>query len=211
MPRPQVIVHAAVSLDGRIDGFEPDVATYYALIGTWEEEATLCGSETILAAERRPDPADATPLPPSDPDDDRPLLAVIDSRGRVRSWNRVLGAGQWRAGLALCSRATPAEHLAYLRARNVEHEIVGSDRVDLCEALSSLAQRGAKTVRIDAGPTLNGLALRSGVVDELSLLVHPVIAGEGRPFAEGLDSAIEMRLIGHEPRGRLLWLRFAAR
>jgi 2,5-diamino-6-(ribosylamino)-4(3H)-pyrimidinone 5'-phosphate reductase len=222
MPRPRVIVHTAISLDGRIDGFEPDVAVYYELIGTWNEGATLCGSETILAAEPQPDPTDAAlegadpddrrPLlaEGADPDDGRPLLAVVDSRGRVRSWKRLIRAGHWRAGLALCSNSTPAEHLAYLRDQNIAYEIVGSDRVDLGTALASLAERGVECVRIDAGPTLNGLVLRAGLVDELSLVVHPVISGEGRPFADGLDSAVGMRRISSEARGELLWLRFAA-
>jgi 2,5-diamino-6-(ribosylamino)-4(3H)-pyrimidinone 5'-phosphate reductase len=209
MPRPRVIVHTAISLDGRIDGFEPDVAVYYELIGTWNEGATLCGSETILAAEPQPDPTDAAPEG-ADPDDGRPLLAVVDSRGRVRSWKRLIRAGHWRAGLALCSNSTPAEHLAYLRDQNIAYEIVGSDRVDLGTALASLAERGVECVRIDAGPTLNGLVLRAGLVDELSLVVHPVISGEGRPFADGLDSAVGMRRISSEARGELLWLRFAA-
>jgi 2,5-diamino-6-(ribosylamino)-4(3H)-pyrimidinone 5'-phosphate reductase len=205
-----VIVHTAISLDGRIDGFEPDVAVYYELIGTWNEGATLCGSETILAAEPQPDPTDAAPPESADPDDGRPLLAVVDSRGRVRSWKRLIRAGHWRAGLALCSNSTPAEHLAYLRDQNIAYEIAGSDRVDLGTALAALAERGVECVRIDAGPTLNGLALRAGLVDELSLVVHPVISGEGRPFADGLDAAVAMRRISSEARGELLWLRFAA-
>jgi 2,5-diamino-6-(ribosylamino)-4(3H)-pyrimidinone 5'-phosphate reductase len=208
MPRPKVVIHAATSLDGRIDGFEPDVGAYYELIGNWNEDATLCGSGTILAAQPEPD-LDYTPPPePPDPGDTRPLLVVIDSRGRVRSWSKLISAGHWRAGLALCSEATPRDHLAYLRRSNVDYELLGPDRVDLEAAMESIARRGAETIRIDAGPTLNGLALRSGIVDELSLLVHPVVAGDGRSFAEGLDSPIDMTELSSERRGPLLWLRY---
>jgi 2,5-diamino-6-(ribosylamino)-4(3H)-pyrimidinone 5'-phosphate reductase len=209
MSNPKVVVHVAISLDARIDGFEPDVGTYYDLIGTWQEDATLCGSGTILAAQPEPDPEDARPPEPPGPGDTRPLLAVIDSRGRVRSWSKLIEAGHWRSGLALCSSATPEHHLNYLCGHNIEYEVVGSDHVELERAIESLAKRGAKTIRIDAGPTLNGLALRSGLVDELSLLVHPVVAGEGRSFAEGLDAPIEMRELSSEQRGELLWVRYA--
>jgi 2,5-diamino-6-(ribosylamino)-4(3H)-pyrimidinone 5'-phosphate reductase len=211
MPSPRVVVHVAISLDARIEGFEPDVGTYYDLIATWNEDATLCGSGTILAAEPEPDVEDASPSDPPDPGDPRPLLAVIDSRGRVRSWSKLIASGHWRGGLALCSRTTPEQHLAYLREHNIEYELLGRERVDLNGAIEFLARRGANTIRIDAGPTLNGLALGSGIVDELSLLVHPVIAGEGRPFAVGLDAPIEMRELGREQRGELLWLRYARR
>jgi 2,5-diamino-6-(ribosylamino)-4(3H)-pyrimidinone 5'-phosphate reductase len=208
MPSPRVVVHVAISLDARIDGFEPDVGTYYDLIGTWQEDATLCGSGTILAAQPEPDPEDAPSPEPPDPGDTRPLLAVIDSRGRIRSWSKLIAAGHWRGGLALCSGATPGHHLEYLSGHNIEYEVLGSDRVELERAIKSLAERGSRMIRIDAGPTLNGLALRSGLVDELSLLVHPVVAGEGRPFAEGLDAPIEMRELSSEKRGELLWLRY---
>jgi 2,5-diamino-6-(ribosylamino)-4(3H)-pyrimidinone 5'-phosphate reductase len=204
-----VIVHAAVSLDGRIEGFAPDVDVYYELISTWAEDATLCGADTILAAQPEPDPPDAAPAPDADPGDRRPLLAVIDSHGRVRTWSRLLAAGHWRAGLALCSETTPSDHLDYLRGRNVGAVVAGPDQVDLGAALDALAERGARTVRIDAGPTLNGLALRAGVVDEVSLLVHPVLVGEGRSFVNGLDSAAGLRLLSHdELAGGLIWLRY---
>jgi 2,5-diamino-6-(ribosylamino)-4(3H)-pyrimidinone 5'-phosphate reductase len=203
-----VIVHAAVSLDGKIDGFDPDVGVYYDLIATWDEDATLCGSETILAAAPDPDPPDTPPIADSD-DDVRPLLIVVDSRGRVGSWGSLLRAGHWSRGLALCSAKTPPEHLAYLGRLGVETAIHGDDRVDLARALDELADRGIATVRIDAGPTLNGLALGAGLVDELSLLVHPAVAGKGRPFADRLDTAARLRLTTAEKRGDgLVWLRY---
>jgi 2,5-diamino-6-(ribosylamino)-4(3H)-pyrimidinone 5'-phosphate reductase len=209
MSRPRVILHSAVSIDGRIDGFEPDVGTYYELIATWKEDATLCGSGTILAAAPAPDSADDLPIPEAEPDDGRPVLAVVDSRGTVRSWRRLLAAGHWRAGIAFCSAATPARHLEYLRDANVEPVTAGVDRVDLGAALNSLAERGAGIVRIDAGPTLNGIALRGDLVDELSLLVHPVISGQGRFFADQIDDPLELRPVDAERRGTLLWLRFS--
>jgi 2,5-diamino-6-(ribosylamino)-4(3H)-pyrimidinone 5'-phosphate reductase len=206
--RPKVIVHAAVSLDGKIDGFDPDVGAYYDLIATWEEDATLCGSETVLAAAPDPDPPDAPPMATSE-DDDRPLLAVVDSRGRVRSWRALLGAGHWSKGVAFCSAKTPPEHLEYLERLGVDAAVLGDDRVDLGRALGELAVRGIATVRVDAGPTLNGLALRAGLVDELSLLVHPTIAGEGRRFVDRLETAASLWLMAEERRGDgLVWLRY---
>jgi 2,5-diamino-6-(ribosylamino)-4(3H)-pyrimidinone 5'-phosphate reductase len=210
VPAPRVIVHAAVSLDGRIEGFQPDVGAYYELIPAWDEDVTLCGSETILAAEPEPDPPDAAPLADADPSDRRPLLAVIDSRGRVRSWSRLIASGHWRAALAVCSSTTPADHVDYLGRQNVDTLVAGGDRVDLEATLAALAERGMETVRIDAGPSLNGLALRAGVVDEVSLLVHPAIVGDGRSFVDGLDAAVGLRLVASDERGGgLVWLRYA--
>ena len=44
---PRVILHNAISLDGRIDGFPIDLQQYYELTATWKEDATLAGSETF--------------------------------------------------------------------------------------------------------------------------------------------------------------------
>ena len=204
-----MIVQAAVSLDGRIDGFEPDVGVYYGLIETWDEDATLSGSETVLAGAPDPDRPYAQPASAPEPDDDRPLLAVVDSRGRVRSWAALLAAGHWSRGLSLCSAATPPHHLEYLKRVGVEAAIHGDDRVDLPRSLAELADRRIATVRVDAGPTLNGLLLRAGLADELSLLLHPAIAGDGRPFLDRLDTAVRLRLIAEERLDDgLVWLRY---
>jgi 2,5-diamino-6-(ribosylamino)-4(3H)-pyrimidinone 5'-phosphate reductase len=208
MPKPRVIVHAAISMDARSDGFEPDVGAYYELSARWDEDVTLCGSGTIVSAMPDPDPADAPPVQSPSVGEDRPLLAVIDSRGRVRSWRKLLSAGHWRAGLSFCSEATRAEHIEYLEGAGIECERLGSNRVDVARALEALEARGTRTVRVDAGPTLNGHLLGRGLVDELSLLVHPVIAGEGRMFAADIGSPVDLGAGTCERHGRLLWLRF---
>jgi hypothetical protein len=38
---PRVILHTAVSLNSRIDWFEPDIALFYELVARWHEDATL--------------------------------------------------------------------------------------------------------------------------------------------------------------------------
>jgi 2,5-diamino-6-(ribosylamino)-4(3H)-pyrimidinone 5'-phosphate reductase len=203
-----VIIHVATSLDGRIEGFEPDLVTYYGLISSWGEDLTLCGSETILAAGVAEGPPDAEPIPQPDQGDERPLLAIVDSRGRVRSWGGLLATGHWRAGIAICAEATPATHREYLGRIGVETLVAGDERVELVAALDGLAERGIETVRIDAGPTLNGVALRAGLVDEVSVLTHPAL-GAGRTFVDQLDAAIGLRPIAAEERGEgLIWARY---
>jgi len=46
--RPRVIVHNAVSLDGRLTGFAVNMGRYYSLASIWKEDATLCGSGTSV-------------------------------------------------------------------------------------------------------------------------------------------------------------------
>jgi 2,5-diamino-6-(ribosylamino)-4(3H)-pyrimidinone 5'-phosphate reductase len=216
---PRVITFTAVSLDGRIDGFEPDVAQYYRLAPAWEEDATLAGSDTILAAPLEAPPEDDSSFqpPPVDPQDRRPLLVIADSRGRVRTWHAWRQTPYWRDVLALVSQATPAEYLAYLRQRRIRYLVAGTERVDFRAALEQLHERdGVRTVRVDSGGTLSGVLLRAGLVHEVSVLVHPVLAGGAVPRSffrppspAETDPPLALRLMRvRKLPGDLLWLRY---
>jgi 2,5-diamino-6-(ribosylamino)-4(3H)-pyrimidinone 5'-phosphate reductase len=227
--RPYVVVHVAVSVDGATTGFAPDVARFYELARTWREDVTLTGADTILAQE----PALAAQPGPG-PSDDGPLLAVVDGRRRVRAWRSLRDAGHWSAVLALRSRAGAADGEAAqaeaaqaepalaesAHARfDVEELVLGEDRVDLGAALEILAERGARVVRVDSGGSLTGALLSAGLVDEISLLVHPCLAappdGPGtessgrRWYGSGSTSARTLRLVGVETfDDAVVWLRY---
>ena len=46
---PHVVIHNEMSLDARMDGLDVDMGRFYTLAGTWHEDCTLVGSETLLA------------------------------------------------------------------------------------------------------------------------------------------------------------------
>ena len=49
---PHVVVHNEMSLDARMDGLDVNIGRFYTLAGTWHEDCTLVGSETLLAGMR---------------------------------------------------------------------------------------------------------------------------------------------------------------
>jgi 2,5-diamino-6-(ribosylamino)-4(3H)-pyrimidinone 5'-phosphate reductase len=202
--RPHVVVHVAVSLDGATTGFDPHVGRFYALARTWSEDVTLAGAETILAQEKVL--ADA---PRPGPAADAPLLAVVDGRGRVRQWEALRDCGHWSGVLALRAAATPAEARG-----SPEREIVtGGERVDLGAALGALGEReGARVVRVDSGGALIGALLGGGLVDELSLLVHPCVAGatshRGWRGTAPVPALPLERLASEAFEDGLVWLRY---
>lgn len=177
---PRIILRNVASLNGRMDWFTPDVGLFYELASRWQEEATLAGSDTILGA-GEPVPKEdeqASEPTPGSPSDARPLLVVPDSRGQKRIWHHLGQQPYWRGMVPLCSRSTPEEHLEYLKERRVDVIVTGDDRVDLRAALEGLnARHGVAVVCVNSGGTLNGVLLRAGLVDEVSLLVHPSLVG----------------------------------
>jgi 2,5-diamino-6-(ribosylamino)-4(3H)-pyrimidinone 5'-phosphate reductase len=127
--------------------------------------------------------------PESGAPDPRPLLVIADSRGRVRCWDAIRRWPYMRDLFALCSAATPPEYLRYLADRKIGSIVAGSDRIDMRTALRELNRlHGVKTVRVDSGGTLNSVLLQAGVVDEVSVLIHPFLAG-GLPSPTIFDPA----------------------
>jgi 2,5-diamino-6-(ribosylamino)-4(3H)-pyrimidinone 5'-phosphate reductase len=214
-PLPRLIVYAAVSLDGKTTGFDPDVGLYYELASTWKEDASLCGSGTMVAAADEAGAAD--PGEQQKASGSAPLLVVPDSRGRVTVWPYLLGLPYWRGAVVLCSSATPASYLSELAELGIETIIAGDDHVDYRSALAELRGRfGVETMRVDSGGTLSGLLLREGLVDEVSVLVFPTLVGNASslsiynlPETVTDDDVVSLALRGVEvPRDDAVWLRY---
>jgi 2,5-diamino-6-(ribosylamino)-4(3H)-pyrimidinone 5'-phosphate reductase len=217
---PRLIVHNAVSLDSRIEGFPADVGLYYELAERWRVDAHLAGCDTMLQMEGEiPDVDDSVIEPPSsaDSNDPRPLLVVPDSRGRLRRWRGIRRMPYWRGTMALCSRSTAQEYLENLIKWHVPYLVAGDDYVDLSTALELLNLHfNVKTVHADSGGTLSGVLLRAGLVDEVSVLIHPHLVGATRPRSffrpqdlGGPTGCIPLRLTHVERmRDDIVWVRY---
>jgi 2,5-diamino-6-(ribosylamino)-4(3H)-pyrimidinone 5'-phosphate reductase len=182
--KPRVILHNAVSADGRVDWCMPDIGLYYELAARWNEDATLAGCDTLLHPMEEIPREDNTAFDPvaSREGDTRPILVVPDSRGRLRTWHYWKQQPFWKRFVSLCSETTPPAHLEYLRKRNIEILTAGTNHIDFAAALEELNRRyGVQTIRTDSGGTLNGVLLRAGLVDEVSLLIHPTLVGGTSP------------------------------
>ena len=219
--RPHVVLHSGVSADGRMDWAAGDIGLYYELAGRWEVDAVLCGSNTILAA--FPTGGDATQPPEDIPEEQpdppaRPWLVVVDGQGRIGNWPAIRRqTAFWRDAIVLCSEATPVPYVAGLRRQGIDHIVAGRDRVDLADALAILYERyDVRQVRVDSGGILNGVLLRQGLVDEVSVLVYPELVGGVSPRSlfvapDLTDSAdvIKLRLLeASSLRDGFVWLRY---
>jgi 2,5-diamino-6-(ribosylamino)-4(3H)-pyrimidinone 5'-phosphate reductase len=196
--RPQVVAQVAISVDGRTTGFEVDHARFYALATLWQEDVTLVGADTILAQEQA-----LRSAPHPGPRPAGPLLAVVDSRARVREWEALRQLGHWSDVLALYADQTPARS----PDSSIAELVAGYDRVDLVEVLDLLgSRRGAEVVRVDSSGALLAVLLELGLIDEVALLIHPVIVGSGRPWT---STHLDLTLANSEQfEGGVVWLRY---
>jgi 2,5-diamino-6-(ribosylamino)-4(3H)-pyrimidinone 5'-phosphate reductase len=219
---PYVILYNAVSVDGRIDWFPADVGKFYELAAIWKENATLAGSDTLLKAYREeqmtPANEEAFEHQKANSTDTRPLLVVPDSRGRLRPILHLLHhEPYWRDNVILVSKSTPEAYLKYLQKRHIPFITAGDDHVDYKTALEELnASYSVKVVRVDSGGTLNGILLRAGLVNEVSVLIHPYLVGGTSPRSMyrapdliAANGAVHLKLISLEQLpGDLIRIRY---
>lgn len=139
-------------------------------------------------------------------------FTVVDSRGRVE-WD-IKSQGEYDV-LVLVSKATPAQHLAYLRRERIAYLVAGDEQVDLEAALRKMHDLlGVTCVVSTAGGGLNGALLRAGLVDELQLMISPaLIGGLGTPTTfDGVELPAgqlptRLRLLStHTEADGMIWL-----
>ena len=108
--------------------------------------------------------------------------------------------------------ATPSE-LAFARKINAIPKIVFSRTLqkvdwnntklvkgDPVEEVAKLKQGTGKDLSV-GGLSLIQALTRVGLIDEYWLLVQPLLAGEGRPYWEGLPDRLDLRLAGTQTFG----------
>jgi 2,5-diamino-6-(ribosylamino)-4(3H)-pyrimidinone 5'-phosphate reductase len=229
MGRPRVIIHNLISLDGRLDGFPADAGLYYELASRLPHQAVLTGSGTMLAAaaghdidmsgeDTEPSPGAAAAVPAA-AGDTRPLLVIVDGRGRLSRYAWLREQPFWCDVLVLCSSATPASHLDRLRRHHVSHVVAGDGRVDLSITLRLLAERyHVGAVRVDAGGGLNGALLQARLVSEVSVVIAPYLAASAAADPSRLIAcpgsagpvALELTAVERLRQGHV-WLRYDVR
>jgi 2,5-diamino-6-(ribosylamino)-4(3H)-pyrimidinone 5'-phosphate reductase len=202
--RPRVAVHASISLDGSMTGFMPDLAAHYAAAATVPAQARLIGSRTMTTGLDMFGDPHAQPAGDDVPRADDPSLpywVVVDGagalQGRLHEVRRYPGV---REVLVLVTARTPEAYLRYLAEHHYPTHTSGQEHVDLVAALAWLRrERSVSQVLVDSGPTLTSVLLGQGLVDEVHVLIHPVVVGVNgrRLFGETAEPA-HLRLVAQE-------------
>jgi dihydrofolate reductase len=74
------------------------------------------------------------------------------------------------------------------------------------DELQTLKTQPGKNIYVVGGPTLVTALLNANLLDELRLIVHPLLLGDGRPLFEGVTSRRSLEFVHTEPTtaGRVL-------
>ena len=214
------------SIDGRIltDGWPLSLEgrrQYELVHASYEPEAWLCGrvtmeqhfaqgvrSEAEVASEHR----GAAREDFRAPGDSKSFAFAVDAKGRL-AWETSDIDGDHV--VAILSERVSNAYLTFLRERGVSYLFAGDRDVDLATAVEKIgATFGVRTLMLEGGGRINGGMLRAGLVDEVSVLVAPVVDGRmGSPSlfdVEG-DGVVPHRLALEAIERRadgVLWLRY---
>lgn len=225
--RPRVICHMMASVDGRIDTSGWPLSKegnrqYELLHATYQPDGWICGRVTMeqhFATGTRPDAEVARTYhgPPREdfvaPGEHASFAVALDPRGKL-TW--ASGAMHGDHVVTVVSDRVSDAYLASLRASGVSYVLAGRDGdIDLAVALEKIAARfGIRTLMLEGGGGINGSFLRAGLVDEVSLLVAPVVDGRsGTPALFDIhgDDVTPGRLALESVERRpddVLWLRY---
>ncbi|MCW4009399.1 MAG: RibD family protein [Candidatus Bathyarchaeota archaeon] len=204
---PRVIMFNTISADGSIKDFELDIGLHYEIADKIKADAHLIGSETAktgveMFTENVPpeEPADFN-KPIMKKGETKPFWVLSDSKGKLKGLLHVYRRSCYcKDVIVLVTHKTPEDYIRYLKERNYNVLVSGEETIDFRGALDYLDMSfGIRTVLTDSGGGLNSILLKEGLVDEVALLISPVVVGKGSTnLFRYLESTVNLELIRSE-------------
>jgi len=164
--------------------------------------AVMTGIGTLLADDARLDVREIRT-------ERQPLRVVVDSSLRISLSSRIFAGGN----VLVYSAVQDAKKIEALGNAGAKVCVLPNDngQVDLPAMLHDLAKRGTNEILLEAGSTLNGAMMKTGLIDELVLYIAPQLLGDmARGMAQlgeltNLDQRInlkwqDMRQVGSDMR-----------
>lgn len=188
--KPYVICHMMSSLDGHAltDGWDRPFKKaagelYEKLAEGFAFDAWICGRVTmqeIAHGEGYPAGLAKAPIPrtPWFAKRDADKYAIsIDPHGKV-AWksNEALGSHV----VEVLTEAVSDDYLAYLQSIEVSYFFAGKTDIDLHQVVETLGRElGTQRLIVEGGPAVSGSFVNAGLVDEVSVVILPLIDGRG--------------------------------
>jgi len=121
--------------------------------------------------------------------------AMLDDHAAV---SEMLGRGPYPRELAYAQVASTTEHLV-LSTTLADVTWPSARIVRSLDELRAFKQQGNGTTYVVGGPTLITALLDVGLLDELRLIVHPVLVGAGQSITGAFSSRQHVQLVAAEP------------
>ncbi len=213
MNRPYIICHMVTSIDGKVTGeflSSTDCAKacdiYYEINRNTKSNGFICGRVTMESSFTGGYYPDLTKYKPVKPDPVRMdfmldeeymsgfYAIAFDTNGKL-GWksNKIVdpdGDPGYDGAqiIEVLSENVDERYLGYLEEMEIPYIFAGKEKIDVELALFKLKNIvGIDTLLLEGGSIINGAFQRADVIDELSLVVAPVVADENdKPlFMEG--------------------------
>lgn len=205
---PKLIIHNSISIDGSTTGFEANIIVHYKILSRYQPDAMIVGSNTAKTGTQffcdkiPPEEESDFHKPEIQSDDPRAYWLIADSKGALEGLLHVFRRSEYcKDVIVLVSEMTPQPYIDYLEKRNYDFIRAGAERVDIKHALENAHEKyGFELVISDSGGVLNSILLEHGLVEEISLILNPEIAGKnGTNLFRNLEkSGIQLELIRDE-------------
>ena len=204
MNRPYVICHMTISLDGKVTGehlaranHSPVSEVYYEINRNYKADAYACGRVTMegsFTGGWYPDLSEFEPTysPVDYPGDEVTgfYAVAFDPHGRL-GWksNRIIDVdedpGYDKAHIIeILTDDIQDEYLAFLRERGISYLFCGENKIDVGQMNEKLCNLfGIKKLMLEGGGLTDTLFLDADCIDELSLVIAPLIDGS----RDGID------------------------
>lgn len=215
--KPYIITHMTMSLDGKATGSFLNTPTalksteyYYGIhreLRTYSD-AFACGRHTMEESFTNHHKIDLAPyegieVPRSDFMSEKSEFYAVcfDTYGQVGWTQKYIedeDSGYDKAAIIeVVTKKAPKAYLAYLRSKKINYIIAGDEKIDIAVALRKLKQLfKIHTLVLEGGPTLNQSMQNLGFIDDLSIVVAPIIAGaDAKPLF--LNGNIEEYVLIH--------------
>lgn len=226
--RPAVICHMVTSIDGKVTGeflgSERGLEvceTYYEINRRLRGDAFACGRITMESSFTNGFKPELSAFSGTDlPCEDHIAMkhsyyaVSFDRHGSV-GWtdNKIHDEDEGYDDchiIEVLTESTPKEMLAYYRSIGVSYIFAGAEDIDLKLALNKLYSIfGIKKLLLEGGSIINGAFLREGLVDELSLVVAPVIADKNdKPLFMDSDMCGFSLISAETMESGAVWMRY---
>lgn len=190
--KPKIICHMISSVDGRLltdrwsnpfDGTEKDkvMNTYYDMEKQLNITGWIVGRNTIQY-DFNGGSFDYEKYPPAKEfktfignRDSKQTGIVFDSKGKTLYPEGKAGDSSL---IVVLGESVSDEYLSHLREKGISYIFAGTDGHDLVKAMETLnTEFGFDRLLLEGGGVINGMFLKAGLIDELSLLIYPGIDG----------------------------------